>query len=281
MDEKWPIGIFTSVGAGLGAGLETVRSLGVHTVQLHTPHAPDRAPDRVAQFKQQFADAGIQVTVVFAGFEGESYADIPTVQRTVGLVPSELRAARLQETKEIADFAHRMGCDALGMHIGFVPEERTDPVYTEVVKAAQEICDYCHRLGQRFHLETGQERAEVLLRFFEDVGRENLAINFDPANLILYGTDQPIPALRKVGRYVKSVHCKDAKWAKNPGKEWGEEVPLGTGEVDIPLFLRTLKEIGYFGPLTIEREISGEQQKKDIAEAISLLKRLRAEILGI
>ncbi|HOQ27497.1 MAG TPA: sugar phosphate isomerase/epimerase family protein [Armatimonadota bacterium] len=279
--EKWPIGIFTSVGAGLGAGLDTVKSLGVHTVQVHAPHEPDRAPDRVAQFRQQFADAGIQVTVVFAGFPGESYADIPTVQKTIGLVPPGPRAERLKETKAISDFAHALGCEALGMHIGFVPEDASDPNYAGVVKAAQEVCDYCKQNGQRFHLETGQEKADVLLRFFNDVGRDNLAINFDPANLILYGTDEPIPALRSVGRYVKSVHCKDAKRKPDVGGGWaGVEVALGQGDVNMELFLRTLKEIGYFGPLTIEREISGEQQKKDIAEAIGLLQRLRTEILG-
>jgi len=250
-------------------------------VQLHTPHGPDRAPDRVAQFRKQFADAGIQVTVVFAGFEGESYADIPTVQKTIGLVPPEFRAARLAETKAISDFSKAMGCDALGMHIGFVPEDASDPNYAGVIAASQEVCDYCKTNGQRFHLETGQEKADVLLRFFQDVGRDNLAINFDPANLLLYGTDEPIPALKHVGRYVKSVHCKDAKRQAGVGGGWaGVETPLGQGEVNIQLFLRTLKDVGYFGPLTIEREIAGEQQKKYIAEAIALLKRLRAEILG-
>lgn len=278
--EKWPIGVFTSVGAGLGASLDTVKSLGVHTVQLHTPHGPERTPEGAARVKQQFADAGVLITVVFAGFPGESYADIPTVQRTVGLVPPDTRPERLRETLEIADWAAAVGCDALGMHIGFVPEDRNDPNYGPVVAVAQQVCDHCARSGQRFHLETGQETSESLLRFFQDVGRDNLAINFDPANLILYGTDQPIPALKHVGRYVRSVHCKDGVWAKNPGKEWGEEVPLGKGDVDIPLFLRTLKELGYFGPLTIEREIAGDQQKKDIAEAIGLLQRLKAELLG-
>lgn len=278
--EKWPIGVFTSVGAGLGASLDTVKSLGVHTVQLHTPHGSERTPEGAARVKQQFADAGVQITVVFAGFPGESYADIPTVQRTVGLVPPDTRPERLRETLEIADWAAAVGCDALGMHIGFVPDNPADPNYDPVVAVAQQVCDHCAGNGQRFHLETGQETSESLLRFFQDVGRDNLAINFDPANLILYGTDQPIPALKKVGRHVRSVHCKDGVWAKNPGKEWGEEVPLGKGDVDIPLFLRTLKELGYFGPLTIEREIAGDQQKKDIAEAIGLLQRLKAELLA-
>jgi sugar phosphate isomerase/epimerase len=276
---KWPIGVFTSIGAGLGAGLEAVKEIGVPTVQLHTPPPEFRTPEKVAEIKQQFAEAGITVTVVFCGFEGESYADIPTVRKTIGLVPEETRAARLQETKEIADFTKALGVDVVAMHIGFVPEDPDDPRYAPLVAAAQEVCDYCAGNGQRFHLETGQESADGLLRFIQDVGRDNLAINFDPANMILYGSGEPIAALRQVGAYVKSVHCKDAKWAANPGQEWGEEMPLGQGDVGIENFLRTLKDLGYDGPLTIEREITGEQQKADIATAVKLLERLRAEIL--
>jgi len=107
-----------------------------------------------------------------------------------------------------------------------------------------------------------------------------MAVNFDPANMILYGSGEPIPALKMLAGHVKSVHCKDAKWAVNPGKEWGEEVILGDGDVNIELFLKTLKEIGYVGPLTIEREISGEQQIKDIEKSVALLQRLRSEIWG-
>jgi len=278
--DKWPIGVFTSVGAGLGAGLDAVKEIGVPTVQLHAPPKEVRSPEKAAEFKQQFADAGITVTVVFCGFEGESYADIPTVRKTVGLVPSETRAERLQETKEIADFAKALGVDVVGMHIGFVPEDPNDPLYQEVVAVCQEVCDYCAANGQRFHLETGQESADALLRFIGDVGRDNLGINFDPANMILYGSGEPIAALKKVGKYVQSVHCKDAIWSDKPGEEWGQETPLGQGAVGIETFLRTLHDLGYDGPLTIEREISGEQQKQDIAAAVKLLERLRAEILG-
>ncbi|HIE52425.1 MAG TPA: sugar phosphate isomerase/epimerase [Armatimonadetes bacterium] len=278
--EKWPIGVFTSIGAGLGASLEAVKELGVPTVQLHAPPKELRTPEKAAEIKQQFAEAGITVTVVFCGFPGESYADIPTVRKTVGLVPPELRAERLQTTKEISDFAKALGVDAIAMHIGFIPEDPADPGYRPIVEVAQEVCDYSQANGQRFHLETGQETAEGLLRFIHDVGRDNLAVNFDPANMILYGSGNPIEALKKVGQYVKSVHCKDAKWAARPGEEWGEEVPLGEGDVGIETFLRTLKDLGYEGPLTIEREITGEQQKRDIAAAVKLLERLRAEIWG-
>ena len=278
MSEPWAIGVFTSVDAGLGAGLSAVQALGVPTVQLHAPH-PERRP-QAALIKQQFADAGIEVTVVFCGFEGESYADIPTVKETVGLVPEATYAARLAETKEIADFAHALGVDAVGMHIGFVPEDASDPTFARVVRAAQEVCDYIGPRGQWLHLETGQETGPGLLHFFEAVGRPNLAVNFDPANMILYGSGEPIAALRQVGAHVRSCHCKDAKWAANPGAEWGEEMPLGAGDVGLETYLRTLHAVGYRGPLTIEREISGPDQIRDIKAAVELLTGLRAKILG-
>ena len=277
--EKWPIGVFTSIGAGLGAGLEAVKELGVPTVQLHAPPPDYLNEEKAAEVKDQFGEAGVQVTVIFCGFADESYADIPTVHKTVGLVPPENRAERVAITKQISDFSKVVGCDALGMHIGAVPEDDKDPMYGDVVKIAQEVCDYCKPNGQRFHLETGQESVDTLLRFFGDVGCDNLAINFDPANLILYGVAEPIEALTRCGQYVKSCHCKDAKWAGKPGEEWGEEMPLGQGAVGMENFIQTLKDIGYEGPLTIEREISGDQQKKDIAEAVKLLEKLRAEIL--
>jgi len=99
--------------------------------------------------------------------------------------------------------------------------------------------------------------------------------------MILYGSGDPIEALRKVGRFVRSVHCKDGKWAAHPGKEWGAEVPLGQGDVGFDRFLRTLKEIGYDGPLTIEREIPQEpaRQKEEIGSGIRLLNQLKAQIL--
>ncbi len=279
--EKWPIGIFTSIGAGLGAGLDAVKELGAPTVQLHAPPKNMLGDDAQARrVKDEFGEAGIEVTVMFCGFEGESYADIPTVHKTVGLVPPETRAERLAITKQISDFAKVMEVPALGMHIGAVPEDASDPLYEQVVQTAQEVCDYCQANGQRFHLETGQETVPTLLRFFKDVGRDNLAINFDPANLILYGVAEPIPALKECGQYVKSCHCKDAKWADKPGEEWGAETPLGQGDVGMENFIRTLKEIGYEGPLTIERECPDmEQKKRDIQAAIELLTKLRAEIL--
>jgi len=277
---KWPIGVFVSIDAGLGVNPDVAHELGVPTVHLHTPHRESRTPERAKEFLARLDKLGIKVTVVFAGFDGESYADIPTVERTIGLVPQETRAARTAELKEIADFANLMGVKTVGLHIGFVPHDRTTSEYKEVLAVTRDVCDYAKKNGQAIHLETGQEPADVLLAFLQDVERDNLFINFDPANMILYGCGEPIPALKTLGKYVRSIHCKDATWSDQPGKTWGAEVALGKGAVDFAAYLRTLNEIGYTGPLTIEREIPQEpvRQKAEIAAAIETLESLKREL---
>lgn len=278
----WQVGVFTSIDAGLGVKLEVVQELGIPTIQLHAPHQTTRTPDNAERFLAKLEELGIELTAVFGGFEGESYADIPTVSRTVGLVPADTREARLQEMKEISDFTRLLGCDVIALHVGFVPHDTTAPDYQQVLDVTRELCDYAAQNDQALHLETGQETAEGLLQFIRDVQRDNLFINFDPANMILYGTGQPLEALKMVGEYVRSVHCKDGTWSDKPGETWGQEVPLGEGDVDMEGYLKTLKEIGYSGPLTIEREIpqEPERQKAEISHAAQLLVKLRQSILS-
>jgi sugar phosphate isomerase/epimerase len=279
MDERWPIGVFASIDAGLGVRLEVAHELGVPTIHLHTPHPGSRTPQRAAEFNRRLGELGITITCVFAGFDGESYADIPTVKRTVGLVPRETRTERAAELKEIADFARQLNVDVVGVHLGFVPHDTTDPDYRELIDLTRDICDHCRRNRQALHLETGQEPVDVLIRFLDDVKRDNLFVNFDPANMILYGAGEPLPALEQLGRRVRSVHCKDGTWSDRPGETWGREVPLGEGDVDFAAFLGVLARIGYDGPLTIEREIpqEPERQKAEIGGAIALLERLKAQ----
>ena len=278
--EKWPIGVFTSIDAGLGVKIEVAHELGVPTIQLHAPAKETRTAENAEKFLSHLNQLEITLTAVFGGFKGESYADIPTVLETVGIVPPAMRAARVQEMKEIADFAHMLQCNVVALHLGFIPHDKSDPLYGEVVEVTRDILDHCKNNNQNLHLETGQETAAGLLEFIADVERDNLFINFDPANMILYGTGEPIEALRQVGALVRSVHCKDATWADNPGVEWGAEVPLNDGAVGMEDYLRTLDEIGYTGPLTIEREISEdpERQKTEIGNAVSLLTQLKDKI---
>jgi sugar phosphate isomerase/epimerase len=251
----WSIGVFTSIDAGLGVHLEVAKELDIPSIQLHTPHAEGRTPQAAEKFLKQLDAFGIELTCVFGGFDGESYADIPTVERTVGLVPLASRAARLVEMKEISDFTRLLGCNTIGLHLGVVPHDTHSKEYAEIIEVTRQLCD---------------------------MQRQNLFINFDPANMILYGMGEPIPALKQLGSLVRSIHCKDATWSQEPGKTWGAEVPLGKGQVDMRAYLTTLKEIGYRGPLTIEREIpqDRERQKAEIQHAVELLVQLRKELLG-
>jgi sugar phosphate isomerase/epimerase len=278
--QKWPVGVFTSIDAGLGVDLEVAKELGIPTIQIHAPHAGNRSAEAAAEVKQRLEKYGIVATAVFGGFEGESYADIPTVTETVGLVPPATRVSRLAEMKEISNFAKHLGCDVIALHLGFVPHDQSDPLYEQTVEVTKELCQYALENGQNLHLETGQETAAGLVQFINDTGCENLFVNFDPANMILYGTGQPIEALETLGSRVRSVHFKDAKWADRIGQEWGTEVRLGDGDVDIEKYMRTLKALGYDGPLTIEREIpqQPDQQKEEIGHAVNLISQLRSKV---
>jgi len=280
--ETWPIGVFASLDAGLGVKWDVIAELGLPTIQLHAPHPDKRNAETAVQLKKQLDDMNVVCTAVFGGFEGESYADIPTVARTIGLVPQATRESRLAEMRDIADFTKELGCDTVALHLGFIPEDPSDPQYMQVVAATAALCDHCAANDQYLHLETGQESAEGLMEFMAKVGSERLRINFDPANMILYGTGEPIEALRKLAPNVRSVHCKDGTWSDKPGETWGKEVPLGRGDVNIREYLRTLHEIGYTGALTIEREIPQEpdRQKMEIGAAVDLLNQLKQEILS-
>jgi sugar phosphate isomerase/epimerase len=279
---SWEIGVFASVNAGLGVSWDVISQVGVPTIQLHAPHPEQRNKETALRLRSQLDSMNVTCTAVFGGFEDESYADIPTVVRTVGLVPEKTRADRLAQMMAISDFARALGCDTVALHLGFVPHEVTSPDFGPIVDVTTRLCDHCRGNEQFLHLETGQETADCLLTFISEVGRDNLKINFDPANMILYGTGEPIETLRKVGHRVRSVHCKDALWSEQPGKTWGTEVALGTGSVGLRDYLQTLKDIGYVGPLTIEREIPQDPQRQlaEIGSAVRLLESLRQEVLA-
>jgi L-ribulose-5-phosphate 3-epimerase len=258
--------------------LRRVKSFGLRAGQLGFP---GDLPLEGAAERWDEALTAEHFTAVAAvcSYTGEDYADVPTVQTTVGLVPKGTRAERVARTKAVSDVARGLAIESVACHIGFVPEDPEEALYAEVRDVARDICDHCGENGQSFTLETGQEPARVLLRFIEDVDRPNLKINFDPANMILYGTGDPIEALDVLAKRVLSVHCKDGDWPpRDEPLALGKERPLGEGSVDMPRFLAKLKEIGYRGVLTIEREgVDEERQAGDIRKAIALLKKLKGE----
>lgn len=274
---EWPLGVMIGVQKVMAGALERLAPAGFTTMQTSSPPAEYYTDPKLGELKEKIRQAGFTVTSVAAVYEGESYADVATVRRTVGLLPRETRASRIEDTKRTADFARALGAANVSSHIGYIPEDTSDPDYAGLVAALQEICDYLAAHQQNFCLETGQETAEALREFIHAVGRENLKVNFDPANMIMYGTGDPIAALDVLAPWVKGVHCKDGVWPKAPG-QLGEERRLGEGQVGIDRFLAKLHEIGYEGPLTIEREIPGEQQIEDFLAGGRLLAELKARL---
>ena len=278
--EPLQVGVMFWTGGDLGVEgtpfeiVQMVKGLGVACGQLGVHPEAVLARGAVEAWSQALAKQNFTVTAVFPAYKGESYADIPTVQETVGFVPPVTREEREKRTCECSDFAKALGIAEVATHIGVVPEDRDHPDYLAVRDMVRRVCDHCRRNGQSFGLETGQESAAALKTFIRDVDRANLGINFDPANMILYGSGEPLEALEMVKERVISVHCKDAFWPKEKGI-WGTEVPLGQGDVGMDRYVAKLKALGYRGPLSIEREITGKEQRADIREAIALLQRLR------
>jgi sugar phosphate isomerase/epimerase len=258
--------------------LAELTALGIHSGQLGLPGDLDLAC--ATQWRDALRAAQFRVFTVFAAYAGESYADIPTVQQTVGFIPPATRAERERRTLAVSDFAAIIGAPGIATHIGFVPESPDDPDYQAVRDMVRRICDHATSHRQTFALETGQEPARTLLAFLNDVDRPNLGINFDPANMILYGTGDPIEALGILAPRVFTVHCKDGDWpqAGIPGA-LGKERALGEGSVGIGRFLEALLQSGYKGPLSIEREASDSARRmKDIASAIRLLADLKSQL---
>jgi sugar phosphate isomerase/epimerase len=259
--------------------VETLRenkALGVRCGQVGIPGDLNLGAKTQAAWKAALAAESFTLVTVFAAYNGESYADIPTVQRTVGFMPPSTRSERERRTLECSDFAAALDVPSIATHIGFVPENSSDPDYIAVRDMVRRICDHAARRRQTFALETGQEPAATLLHFFEDVGRANLRINFDPANMILYGTGDPIEALGVLARHVISVHAKDGDWPpKDQPGALGTERPLGQGAVGMERFVAKLKEIGYKNPLNVEREVPDYQERlRDTKMGVELLQRL-------
>ncbi len=202
------------------------------------------------------------------------------MQRTVGFVPPPTREEREARSLEIVDLAAQMGVAGFATHIGFVPEDGAGPDYAAVLGMVRRIADHAAKHRITFALETGQETAEALLNFIADVDRENVGVNFDPANMILYGTGDPVEALEIVGPHLVTVHAKDGHWplVDAPGS-LGTEMPIGGGSVDFAAFLATLHKFGYERPLFIEREAEEPAVRlRDIARGKAYLEALAATI---
>ncbi len=271
-DGKKPLrlGLIIGIGKDPDAALAKVSELGLPTSQIFVDEFEVELAGRLRQALDKYK---IEATSVVVGGPGKEVWDFYQGPLTIGLVPRPTRAARIAQIKKASDFAKQCGIPAVQTHCGFIPENPNDPVYNETVTAIREVAQYCKRNGQNFRYETGQETPITLVRAMGDVGVDNQGVNFDLANLILYGKANPVDAIEILGPYVQGIHAKDGMWPTNP-KELGQEVPIGKGKVDFPVIIERLKLLHYRGAVTIEREISGPQQVEDVRASKTYLEKL-------
>jgi len=247
-----------------------IRDLGLKTAQVQNWDMGNLNSETAEKVKHDLAESGIRLAAFWAGYTGKIVWNSYGGPVTCGLVPRDLRARRVEELKKGAEFAAQIGAPAIITHCGFIPENPMDPLYTETVNAIYDVAYHCRELGIGFWFESGQETPLTLLRTIEDVRLDNLGVNLDTANLILYGRGNPVDALEVVGKYVRNLHVKDGMFPTD-GHSLGKEVPFGEGRADFDKIIQKLYELNFTGELIIEREISGPQQISDIQLAVRKL----------
>lgn len=272
------VGIIISHAAeGMREKFANAAAQGFHHCQLTSWNPALWTEEGLQELKTLTAEFDMEITAFWCGWVGPKRWNFTEGPETLGIVPVAYRAIRVQNLLDGAAFAKKLGVTDVATHMGFIPENMTDANYPGVVAAVRYIAMELKKNEQNLLFETGQETPVVLLRLFEEINTGNLFINLDPANLIMYGKANPVDALDVFGDYVRGVHAKDGKYPTN-GKELGHEVKVGEGKANFPALIKGLKEHGFDGSLTIEREISGEQQLIDIKETQAYLKQLIAEL---
>jgi sugar phosphate isomerase/epimerase len=264
------LGLIIGVEKDPDAAIAKVHDLGLPTAQILLD---DFTPEMLNSLRKALEGYSVEATSLVVGGPGPEVYDFYQGPLTCGLVPRQYRAARLDRIKKASEFAKQCGIPAVQTHCGFIPENPNDILYREVVLAIREAASACKSNGQNFRCETGQETPITLIRAIKDVGLNNIGVNFDLANLILYGKGNPVDAIELFGPYVQGIHAKDGLFPTDP-KELGKEVPIGQGKVDFPRVTQRLKELNYQGAVTIEREISGPQQVEDVKAAKAFLEKL-------
>ncbi|HEX4228827.1 MAG TPA: sugar phosphate isomerase/epimerase family protein [Bryobacteraceae bacterium] len=269
---KPQLGVVVSATGGVNpdAALARVKRLGFSSCQLGVGMAPaEMAPAiRAAIEKYQ-----VHPTALMTLGEGRMVWNLREGPETIGVIPRATRKSRVDALKRASDLAKACGVKAVHTHCGFIPENPNDPLYAETVKVLRDVIGYARNNGQTFLCETGQETPITLLRAIQDVGLDNMAVNLDVANLILYGKGEPVGALDVLGAHVRGLHAKDGLYPTDP-YGLGKETPIGSGRVRFPEVFHKLSALHYTGPVTIEREISGPRQELDIRESQEFLTKL-------
>ncbi len=221
--------------------------------------------------RQRLGGARVAVLSGMMSMAGEDYATLDTIRATGGLRPDATWPDNRAAARECALLARRLDLDLVSFHAGFLPHDAHDPERAVLLDRLREVVDVFADEGVHVALETGQESADTLLAVLDELDRPTAGVNFDPANMILYGMGEPVDALRALAPHVRQIHVKDARRTERPGT-WGTEVPAGTGEVDWPSFFGVVRERLPGVDLVIERE-AGEQRVEDVRVARDLVQR--------
>lgn len=272
-----PIGIMLNYrrDVNLMEKFEKASKVGILSCQLSVGDATIYTdPDQVQLVLQACKAYNFTVSAVWAGLSGANGGpgewNFTGGPSTIGLVPASYPGERLQNLRNAAEFAEKIGVSQVVTHVGFLPEDPNHPDYVGTVTALRWVCNYMKSRGQYFLFETGQETPVTLLRAIQDIGTGNVGINLDTANLILYGKGNTLDSLDVFGQYVMNTHIKDGFYPTD-GRSLGVEVAAGKGKANIPAVVKRLGELGYQGHFTIEREIIGAEQDRDVLTARDLL----------
>ncbi len=243
---------------------EQCDAIGLKRVQLALAPVFEN-PSVWGRVGQVLADAGISVVSGMYSAVDEDYSTPERIRETGGIVPNATWERNWANAETSAQVARALGIDSITTHAGFIPENEDEPQFAVVVERILLIADlFADVFGGSLALETGQESAATLNRFLGIVNRPNVLVNFDPANMLLYEMGDPVDAVRQLVGRLGSVHLKDAN------RGWGQERPLGEGEVDWDGFLGVLDEAGFAGTMAIERE-GGEDRVDDIRRAVDFI----------
>ncbi len=266
------IGTFFMLDQNVDEKIRQLTALGFCCGQLH-----GRVGMYTDALAQRIADAcrecGFTITAMFADWSGYKSFAYPEMYTTLGLTPAYLRGQRTSDILEGAAFAGKIGVKNIFTHIGYVRDDPEDPDRQEIKRILRLIARELDAQGQCLQIETGEMIPLSLKLLIHDIGCENVGVNFDTGNFLINGRANTTDALTLLLPFVRGVHAKDAVYPEGFEPK-GHEKPIGQGQVDFPAVIRLLKASGYQGDLTIEREITGEEQLRDILAAREYLQKL-------
>ena len=263
------IGIYVSSNIkDIDSTFKRINDLGFRSCELYTS---SYGIEMASPLQEAMKKYGIEVLALFTLGPGKTNWDFYAGQENIGLVSREFRRARIDALIQLSELAKLCNIKMIETHVGYIPENPNDSNYKETVVALKEVVTHCAGNDQVFLYHAGQETPTTLLRTIEDVGLENQGIGMDTANLIMYDRGHPVHALNIYGKYIKLVNCKDGLYPTD-SRNLGKEVQIGEGQVNFPIFINKLKNIGYNGPVIIEREASRDKQwENDITQSRQFL----------